>query len=551
MRTIGPDTRDENIERLDSEEFDVLIIGGGITGAGCALDAASRGFKTALIERDDFASGTSSKSSKLVHGGLRYLAQYDFGLTWEAAHERDLLSRIAPQLVRPLRFTYPVFRKGKEARFAALGLTAYDLLSAHRGVPRHRRASASLLGALLPPVDADRVVSAWTYWDASTDDARLVWEILRTAHAFGAVIANYVEARSFEPSRSVGACGAVAITRSHSRALTIRARAIVNATGVWAGEVGRLLDSSNAIAIRPAKGIHLVVPANRLGLGSAAIVPSAARDRRSLFAIPWLDRVVLGTTDTEYSGPLEQPAVTTDEVDYVLSGINKWMNVELRDSDIVASFAGLRPLRAGAANARTADLSRRHAVSVSPSGIISVTGGKLTTFRRMARDAIDAACAGLLGKRRSITNRINIGISRPPRRVCSDVSDLLRVGGLDPSHARRLVESFGDLAPEVARIATERAELGNLLTNDLSYIGAETLWAARHEMVVRLDDGLARRTRLSLLDRSGGLGSIAPSIIASELGWSDVELNEESSRYAAMIAAERGPAATPLYASRA
>ncbi|MGH2829124.1 MAG: FAD-dependent oxidoreductase, partial [Actinomycetota bacterium] len=191
MRLIGPDTRDENLDRLAGEQFDVLIVGGGISGAGCALDAASRGLRTALVERDDFASGTSSKSSKLVHGGLRYLAQYDFGLTWEAAHERDLLSRLAPNLVRPIRFLYPLFRRGRESRFAALGLSIYDLLSAVRGVPRHRHAKPPDIRRLAPPIDPSRVVAAYTYWDAATDDARLVFELIRAAHSFGAVAANH------------------------------------------------------------------------------------------------------------------------------------------------------------------------------------------------------------------------------------------------------------------------------------------------------------------------------------------------------------------------
>ncbi|HEX9695992.1 MAG TPA: glycerol-3-phosphate dehydrogenase/oxidase, partial [Actinomycetota bacterium] len=446
MPPIGPSTRAEQIDRLAAETFDVLIVGGGVTGAGCALDAASRGLKTALVERRDFASGTSSKSSKLVHGGLRYLAQYEFGLTWEAAHERDLLARLCPHLVRPLQFLYPVFRKGKESRFAAYGLAIYDVLSAVRGVPRHRRARAPRMKELAPAIDTDRVVSAWTYWDASTDDARLVFELIRAAIGFGAAAANYVPVDGFVHDAN-GRLAAAGVTDSRSgRSFEIRAKTIVNATGIWAGDVGTLEDPRTPIALRPAKGIHLMIPRERIALGAACIVPSGARDRRSLFLQPWADRVMLGTTDTEYDGPLDAPAVTEADVDYVLGGINRWMDVDLTRDDLVGAWAGLRPLRAAATTERTADLSRRHAITVSPGGLISVTGGKLTTFRRMARDAVDATCERLGVKRRSDTHRIRIGLTKPIRDVRRDVAELLRAAGTDPGHAARLVETYGDLA---------------------------------------------------------------------------------------------------------
>lgn len=543
---IGPSTRAENLVRLASETFDVLVVGGGITGAGCALDAASRGLRTALVERADFASGTSSRSSKLVHGGLRYLAQYEFGLTWEAAHERDLLARLAPHLVRPLEFLYPVFRRGRESRFAAIGLTIYDVLSAVRGVPRHRRADAGTIRRLAPSIDAGRVVAAWTYWDASTDDARLVFELVRAAHGFGAVVANHVEVEGFgRDERGRVRVAHVQDARS-GLAFEIRADAIVNATGVWAGDVAALDGDAAAIALRPAKGIHVMVPAERLPIGAACIVPSGARDRRSLFAQPWAGRVMLGTTDTEYDGPLDAPAVDAADLAYVLDGINASMDAGLTAGDVVGAWAGLRPLRAGEQSARTADLSRRHAITVSDGGLVSVTGGKLTTFRRMARDAVDAARRILGSRAPSQTHRLRIGLTKPPAAVAADVAELCRDAGIDPSDAQRLVHAYGDLAPAVVTLAAGDRALSRPVAPGLAVTGAEIVWAATREMAVTLEDALARRTRLALADRTGGLAGAAPDLFGAALGWDAATVAADAAGYAARLAAERGPAAPPV-----
>ncbi len=545
MRQIGPTTRDENLDRLAGETFDVLIVGGGITGAGCALDAASRGLKTALIDKGDFASGTSSKSSKLIHGGLRYLAQNDFGLTWEAAHERDLLARLAPHLVRPVQFFYPIFRKGRESRFAAIGLTVYDVLSAVRGVPRHRKAGPAEFARLAPTMDPAQAVAAWTYWDASTDDARLVFELIRAAHAFGAVAANYAAVSGFERGPGGDIAAAHVTDVPTGRTIEVRAKTTINATGVWAGEVGALDDPTATIAIRPAKGIHVVVDTARVPIGAACIVPSGARDRRWLFAIPWGGRVMLGTTDTGHSGSLDTPSVDAADVEYVLHGINKWMGTDLTPHDVTAAWAGLRPLRAEAASLRTADLSRRHAITVSPAGLISVTGGKLTTFRRMAKDAVDAACRRLGSRAKSQTHRLRIGLTKPVRDAEADVADLLSQAGADPAGARRLVQAYGNLATEVAVLIAGDAGMARTVADGLEVTAAEVAWAVQREMAVTLDDALSRRTRLALLDRTGGLGGPAPEVAAAVLGWDSARLAAESARYGARLARERGPVAPP------
>lgn len=541
MLPIGPTTREENLERLGRETFDVVVVGGGITGAGIALDAASRGLRVALVEKGDFASGTSSRSSKLVHGGLRYLAQYDFALTWEAAHERDLLRRLAPHLVRPLLFLYPILRRGAEARFARIGLTVYDAVAGRHGFERHRRAREPGVRELAPTLDVSRLEAAWTYWDAVTDDARLVFEVLRTAHAFGAVVANYVRATGFE--RTGGRIAAVeASDEIGGGRLGVRSRVVVNATGVWAHEVGTLDDHAAAPRLRPAKGIHLVVPAAKVPLGAACIVPSGAHDRRSLFALPWGGVVVLGTTDTEYDGSLEQPSVTEADVDYLLAGINRFLRAGVDRSDVIAAWAGLRPLLTGT-SARTADLSRRHAISVSPAGLVTITGGKLTTYRRMAADAVDRVCRPLGAPTRSRTSRVPIGLARPIEAIVADTAGLARRLGTDPAVARRLVQSYGDRAPAVLGLATGEPSLGEPLGED-GMITAELVWAVRHEMAQTLEDVLARRTRLSLTDAAGGLAGRAPALVAAELGRDPEQAGREAAAYAARLAAERGPVAS-------
>jgi glycerol-3-phosphate dehydrogenase len=534
---MGPETRAESIEALQRETFDLVVIGGGATGAGAALDAASRGLKTALIEKGDFASGTSSKSSKLIHGGLRYLAQYMFGLTWEAAHERDLLRRLAPHLVRPIRFLYPVFREGKELKFAPLGLTFYDVFASLRNSPRHRRAGPQQIADLAPRIDPTRVKGAWTYWDAVTDDSRLVFEIVRSAHAFGGTVANYVRTDGFD--KAGPRAGAVRVTDLiGDKCFEVKGRAFLNATGIWAQEVGSLADPSSTPKLRPAKGIHLVVPADRVPLGAACIVPSGARDRRSLFAMPWGGAVMLGTTDTDYSGPLDRPAVTKEDVSYVLDGINASMDIDLVAGDVIGGWAGLRPLL-DAASDRTADLSRKHAIVAGDSGVVTITGGKLTTYRRMAADAVDVVARRLGIRAQSRTRSLRLGISRPVEAIVADVAELARRLGADEDIAAGLVASYGDLAPSVLELAADDPSLVAAVAPGV--IGAQIVWAARNEMAMTLDDALSRRTRLALTERSGGLASTAPGIMSRAAGWGGGRTGVEAAAYAERLAAERGP----------
>jgi glycerol-3-phosphate dehydrogenase len=544
---IGPDTRAANLERLERETFDVVVVGGGITGAGVALDAAARGLRTALVERGDFASGTSSRSSKMIHGGLRYLAQHELGLTWEASRERDLLRRLAPHLVRPLPFLFPAFRRGAAARLAALGLAIYDVFAAGGGFARHRRATPEDLRRFAPRLDPARVVAAWIYFDAAADDARLVFEVIRTAHRFGAAVVNHAAVEGLD---AAGGRLAAAIVRDRTsgRTMAVRGRAFVNAAGVWAHEVSSLDPAAAAPPLRPAKGVHLVLPRAAVPLGAGCVLPSAARDGRSLFVVPFHGETVLaGTTDTEYAGPLDAPAVEPDDAVYVLAALNRAFRLDLGPGDALAAWAGLRPLLAGAGGPETptADLSRRHHLSVSPSGLVTITGGKLTTYRRMAVDAVDLVCARLGVGARSRTRSIPIGLARPLGGLARETAELAARLGLDPAVASHLVSVHGDRAPAVLALVAEDASLGAPLVAGLPWIAAEAVWAARHEMAVTLADVLERRTRLALVDPEAGLASAAPDLVARALGWPPERTAAEAAAVRARVAAERGPVRSP------
>ena len=541
MPEIGPTTRAENLERLSREAFDVCVVGGGITGAGVALDAASRGLSVALVERGDFASGTSSKSSKMVHGGLRYLANYEFGLTYEASRERDLLRRLAPHLVRPLQFLFPAYKKGTATRFATIGLTMYDAVAAGRGFARHRRAADSDIARLAPSLDPARVVAAWTYYDASTDDARLVFEVLRTAHRFGAAIANHARVEGFE--RSGGTLSAANVRDTVTGdALEVRARVFVNAAGVWAGDVGALDGQSPLPPLRPAKGIHLVVPWETIPVHAGIVIPSIARDGRSMFAMPSGPNTVLGTTDTEYSGSADAPSVDDADISYVLGALNWSLGLTVAPDDVVSAWAGLRPLLAGAGgpDTPTADLSRKAHLSTSPAGLVNVTGGKLTTYRRMAAEAVDLVCSRLGINARSRTKRLRIGLSRPLDGLLGETRALAERIGADPEIAEHLVASHGDLAPAVMELAIEDRSLTDPLTPGLPWIGAEAQWAVRHEMAASLSDVVERRTRLSLSDPNAGLAGPAAGIVARELRVDDATMAAQVESVRAAVAAERG-----------
>lgn len=487
--------RAANLARLGSEQFDVLVIGGGITGAGAALDAASRGLKVALVDKGDFASGTSSKSSKLVHGGLRYLQppQREFRLVYENLHERQRLLNNAPHLVTPLPFMIPILGKDGAAnallsKVYSTVLRLYDLTGGVRIGHRYKRLSKDEAFAHLPTLRPDRLASAFLYWDARADDARLTLTIARTAADHGAVILNYAPVASLVSEG--GKIGGAVLEDG----TTIRASVVVNATGVWADKIQKLDATATPITIRPAKGVHVTVPKDLVPV-DIAVVLNVPGDRRSIFVIPWGDYVYLGTTDTDYDGPIENPRCTDEDIEYVLRAVNASTTATVTAADVTGTWAGLRPLIADAKSTRTADLSRRHSVTSSPAGMITVTGGKLTTYRQMAEDTIDVAVKRLGRGGRCKTKRLKL------RDDTAAIDALVR----------------GD------------ASLGEPLVAGLSYRKADAIYAVREELAVSLVDVLARRTRALLLDKAGTVAAArsVAELVAPELRWSADDIDAQ------------------------
>jgi glycerol-3-phosphate dehydrogenase len=518
--------------RLANETFDVLVVGGGITGAGVALDAAARGLRVALVERDDFASGTSSKSSKLVHGGLRYLQQKEVGLVYEALHERQRLLRNAPHLVRILPFLIPLFGKDgmvnkTVAKAMSSALWRYDFTGGLRIGKLHKRISPDEAIAHMPTLRADRLVAGWLYYDAQTDDARLTLAIIRTAVLdHGAVALNHCPVTGFVKDVDERVCGA-----RLADGTVVRAGAVVNATGVWADEVEALDSGSAQHGIRPAKGVHLTVPWDLVRNDIAAVVP-VPKDKRSVFVVPWGDLTYIGTTDTDYDGPLDDPTCTPADVSYVLSAINAAIHTPIPESAVVGTWAGLRPLVSAAKSARTADLSRRHRVATSPSGVVTVTGGKLTTYRRMAADTVDVVVRRLRrGARRSPTKRL----------------PLRGAEGWESVNDEHLARRYGSEARVVQAMIAADPSLGSPLVPGLPYVRAEAVYAARYEMATTLDDVLSRRTRARLLarDASAEAAESVARLIAPELGWSSDDVAREVASYRAAVEHERRAAGLP------
>jgi glycerol-3-phosphate dehydrogenase len=552
--TPRPFVRDTSLEALRSETFDLLVVGGGITGAGVVLDAASRGMSAALIERDDFASGTSSKSSKLVHGGLRYLQQGEVGLVYEALAERQRLLRNAPHLVRTLPFLIPMFGRGgvipaKIARLLGMAMWGYDLSGGWRVGKLHRRLDHDEALSYMPTLPTDRLVSAYLYYDAAADDARLVLAVLRTAALeHGAVVANRVAAVGVSKD-AAGRADGVEVEADGER-FTVRARAVVNAGGVWADDVRALDEGRHPDSIRPAKGIHLTVPWQKVRNQIAAVVPVPG-DRRSVFVVPNGRFTYIGTTDTDYDGPLDDPQCDPEDVEYLLSAINFSCTSEITPEDVVGTWAGLRPLVKSADSGRTADLSRRHRVARSASGVVTITGGKLTTYREMAADTVDEVIEQVLADRPGFDGYGRSSTKRLALRGAAGFDTLGRASAAFPEVPLGLVEHLGSRYGGEARVlmAAIQADpsLAEPLVPGLPYVRAEAVFAARHEMAGSVDDVLSRRTRARLLARDDSALAAAEvgRILAGELGWSAAETDRSVEEYQEATRHERTAAGLP------
>ncbi|MGI9646703.1 MAG: FAD-dependent oxidoreductase [Ilumatobacteraceae bacterium] len=545
-----PFERSEMLDELRTaaagDPFDVVVIGGGITGAGVALDAATRGLRVALVERDDLASGTSSKSSKLVHGGLRYLQNGDVKLVYQALRERKRLMRNAPHLVRVLPFLIPILTKDsavsrKIARGLGSAMWMYDLTGGWRIGRLHKRVSAEQAAAHFPTAPADRLSAGYLYYDATADDARLTLTIARTAAEHGAVVIN----RCGVVDVTVGVDGRASgvVVEADGERIEVPARGVVNAAGVWSDEVRALDEGTDPDSIRPAKGVHIAVPWEKTRNDIAVIIP-VRRDKRSLFLAPHGElpdgtfrHTYIGTTDTDYDGRLDAPQCDGDDLDYVLEAVNQALTTEVTRDDVVGVWAGLRPLVKSddpeETSEKTADLSRQHVVEVGPSGVVRVGGGKLTTYREMAEDTVD---------------RLSEEIDAPRRARRSHPTRRLPLFGAEPpgSYPRgsvdaHLAERYGAAAPEIKALVALDPDLGEPLVEGQPYLRAEAVYAARREMATTLDDVLLRRTRAHLFDRPA-TERAAPAVAAllgRELGWDAAETERQVDRYLQICAAEK------------
>jgi glycerol-3-phosphate dehydrogenase len=564
--------RSQALAALAHDEFDVVVVGGGVTGAGVALDAATRGYSVALVERADYASGTSSRSSKLVHGGLRYLQHFDLGLVREALLERQLLVALAPHLVRPLPLVVPAFEGAHPDRLVGVGLNLYDVMAVDRdrlrtrrgrraraerpqgegssqpegseswSPERHRVISGEEVIELLPALAARDPTSGYLFYDCQTDDVRLVLTVLGEAERFGAVCANRLDVTGLL-ERDGRAHGVQVRDVESGECFDVRAASVVNATGVWADELRpqELHEEAELPRIRPSRGTHITIRHEDLPLVGGAIVPAGGA--RTIFALPWLGHTLVGTTDNDYEGPLDHVKPSDEDVDYLLDAVNAFFGTELAPAQLTGAYAGVRPLISTGDPKKSVDISRKAELYETSSGMITITGGKLTTFRRMAkmtvdrlveRDARDAPCR---------THEIPLGQAIDPE----ELPRVEGVGRVGPDPYQALASRYGHAAREVLALAAasslvgERGELAQPIVAGLPDLLAEVALAARREQARSIGDVLLRRTRLGLLaarELEGAAVRRVGEVMARELAWDGARVELELARFAEEARAE-------------
>jgi len=539
---LGPKERESALRNMREKELDVLVIGGGIVGTGSALDAVTRGLRVGMLEARDWASGTSSRSSKLVHGGIRYLEQLDFRLVREALIERGLLlQRIAPHLVKPVRFLYPLTKPVFERFYIGAGMALYDLFSytglRPPGVPHHRHLTKRQLLRAAPSLHPDAFTGGLTYWDAQVDDARYVANLARTASFYGAHVASRVKVVGFV---KVGqrVVGVKAHDLETDEQFEILAKQVVNATGVWTDETQAMVGERGQFKVRASKGVHLVVPRDRFQSKVGLLLRT---EKSVLFVIPWGRHWLIGTTDTDWDLDKAHPAATAADIDYLLEKVNEVLAVPLTRDDVEGVFAGLRPLLAGE-NDETSKLSREHIVAHSVPGLVVVAGGKWTTYRIMAKDAIDEAVAALDGKiSDSVTENIGLLGAEGYEAAWNKRSKIAKAFGVHKVRVEHLLNRYGVMTDELLDLLRERPELIEPLPGADDYIRAEVVYAATHEGALHLDDVLARRTRISIeaWDRGVSAAPVASALMGEALGWSAARIDAETANYLARVDAER------------
>jgi len=540
---LSPTSRDAAIDRLASgEELDILVVGGGVVGCGSALDAVTRGLRTGLIEQRDFASGTSSRSSKLIHGGLRYLEMMDFALVAEALKERGLLlTRLAPHLVRPVPFLYPLTKPVVERPYVEAGLSMYDTMaraSRHSaGLPWHKHLTRRQALRIAPALKATALVGAVQYYDAKVDDARHTMEIARTAASYGALVASRVAAVGFL-RQGERVTGVKALDKMTGREFEIHARQVVNATGVWTDETQAMVGERGRFHVRASKGIHLVVPRDRIHSTSGLILRT---EKSVLFVIPWGRHWIIGTTDTDWNLDLAHPAATSADIDYLLRHVNTVLATELTQADVEGVYAGLRPLLAGESD-QTSKLSREHVVAHPTPGLVVVAGGKYTTYRVMAKDAVDEAARTLGGDVPACaTEDIPLVGAVGYQAMWNRRKALAAESGLHVERIEKMLMRHGVLTTEILELVAADPSLGDPLPGGEDYLKAEIVYAASHEGALHLDDILARRTRLSIesFDRAITASRPAAELVAPILGWDAATVDEEVEHYRQRVDAER------------
>jgi glycerol-3-phosphate dehydrogenase len=540
---LSPQARTEAIEAMaDGRELDVLVIGGGVVGSGSALDAATRGLTTGLLEARDFASGTSSRSSKLMHGGLRYLEMLDFRLVHEALQERGLLlQRLAPHLVKPVPFLYPLQHRWWERFYAGAGVALYDAMafsSGHGGgMPIHKHLTRRGAMRLVPSLKKSALVGALQYYDAQVDDARHTMELARTAASYGAHVANRVKVTGFL-RQGERVTGVQAKDLESGREFEVRAKQVVNATGVWTDDTQGMVGERGQYHVRASKGIHLVVPKDRIQSSTGMILRT---EKSVLFIIPWGRHWLIGTTDTDWNLDKAHPAATSKDIEYLLDHVNAVLTTPLTREDVEGVYAGLRPLLAGESES-TSKLSREHVVAHAAPGLVVVAGGKYTTYRVMAKDAIDAAANALDGRvPKSVTKNTPLVGAEGYHAMWNQRHLIAQRSGLHVARIEHLLNRYGALVDEVLALVAADPSLGEQLPGTQDYLKAEIVYGATNEGARHLDDVLARRTRISIeaWDRGVEAAEAAARLLAPVLGWDEATIEREVSFYKQRVQSER------------
>jgi glycerol-3-phosphate dehydrogenase len=547
VTALSPDGRREAITLMPSAEVDVLVVGGGVVGAGSALDAVTRGLTTAIVEERDWASGTSSRSSKLIHGGLRYLEMLDFALVREALRERGLLlDRIAPHLVKPVPFLYPLQHWVWERAYAGTGVALYDAMAytsgtfksgTGQGLRHHRHLTRHRALQEAPCLREDALTGAIQYWDAQVDDARFTMNVVRTAVTFGALAANRARVTGFL-RQGERVAGALVTDLETGAEFEVRAKQVINATGVWTDDTQAMADTRGQFHVRASKGIHLVVPRDRLRSSTGLILRT---EKSVLFVIPWGRHWIVGTTDTDWTLAKEHPAATAADIDYLLQHVNSVLTSPLTREDVEGVYAGLRPLLSGEEES-TSKLSREHVVGHPVPGLVVVAGGKFTTYRVMAADAVDEAARAMDAKvPGSCTAELPLIGADGYRPLWNQRRALAADAGIHVARVERLLNRYGSNVHELLAMVRADPKLAAPLPGADDYLAVEARYAVTHEGALHLEDVLTRRTRISIeaWDRGVAAAPEVADLMADLLGWTDEHKKREIDRYLARVAAER------------